>query len=74
MAELKPCPFCSNKKISIVVDNSEYSLGLVDETDVSFKAICSKTSGGCGASSGWCNTKQEVTDTWNTRTPQKEVE
>lgn len=36
MAELLPCPFCNNKKISVVVDNAEYSLGLVDETDVSF--------------------------------------
>lgn len=74
MAELKSCPFCNNNKISVVVDNAEYSLGLIDETDVHFKVICSTTSCGCGASSGWRNTKQEAIECWNTRTPQKEVD
>ena len=71
MAELKPCPFCNNKKISVVVDSAEYSLGLIDETDVHFKVICSTTSCGCGASSGWCNTEQEAVESWNTRTPKE---
>lgn len=68
MTKLKPCPFCGNKNISVVVDNAEYSLGLTDETNKCFKVICSKTSCGCGASSGWRNTKQEAVDTWNSRT------
>ena len=72
MNKLKRCPFCNNGNISVVVDNAEYSLGLVGETDVHFKVICSTTSYGCGASSGWCNTEQEAVDAWNTRTPQND--
>ena len=72
MSELKPCPFCGNKKISVVVDNAEYSLGLVDESETSFKVMCSSTSCGCGASSGWHNTREEAINAWNTRIPQKE--
>lgn len=69
MAELKPCPSCGNKKIVVIVDNAEYSLGLSDEA--SFEVICSTTSGGCGASSGWCNTKQKAIEKWNTRANKK---
>ena len=67
MTELLSCPFCSNNKISVIVNDAEYSLGLTDKTDVYFKVICSITSGGCGASSGWYNTRQEAADRWNTR-------
>lgn len=68
MSELLTCPFCDNNKISVVVDNAEYSLGLVDETNVHFSVICSTTSCGCGASSGWRDTEEEAIEAWNTRT------
>lgn len=67
MDNIKRCPLCNNKKISVVVDNPEYSLGLIDETDVHFKVICSTKSCGCGASSGWHNTKQKAIESWNRR-------
>ena len=72
MVELKPCPFCNNKNISVVVDNAEYSLGLIDETDVHFKVICSTTSCGCGASSSWKNTREEAVMEWNRRDGEKQ--
>lgn len=65
--ELKPCPFCNNNNISVVVDNAAYSLGLIDKTDVHFNVICSTISCGCGASSGWCDTREEAINTWNRR-------
>ena len=65
MNKLLPCPFCGNKNISVVVDSAEYSLGLSEEA--SFKVVCSKTSCGCGASSGWCNAEDEAINDWNKR-------
>lgn len=70
-SELLPCPFCGNKNISIVTDNVEYSLGMAYDEETNFKVICSITSCGCGASSGWCDTKAKAITAWNTRT-QKE--
>lgn len=67
MDNLKPCPFCGNKNTAVVVDNAEYALGLVNDEDVCFKVICSTTSCGCGASSAWCDTRQEAVDRWNKR-------
>lgn len=65
MAELKPCPFCGNKSVSVAVDNVAYSLGL--EEDTNFQIICSVTAFGCGASSGWHETKAEAIEAWNRR-------
>lgn len=63
--ELKPCPFCGNKNVYICVDSAEYSLGLTDRAN--FGVICSKTSYGCGASSGWYDTEDRAIEAWNRR-------
>lgn len=65
--ELKRCPFCGSGNINFVVDNAEYALGLIDETDVKFKLICSISACGCGASSGWYDSREEVIKRWNAR-------
>ncbi len=63
--ELRPCPFCGNKNVSVVTDNLEYSLGFVDFAD--FQVICSTTSKGCGATSGKYSDKDEAIEAWNRR-------
>lgn len=63
--ELKPCPFCGNKCVSVVVDNAAYSLGVIEDTN--FQIICSVTSFGCGASSGWYETEGSAIEAWNRR-------
>ena len=60
------CPHCGNTHVHICVDSAEYSLGLVDATDVNFQVICSTTSRGCGATSGWFSTREGAIDAWNT--------
>ena len=62
MAELKPCK-CGNKRVSVVVNNAAYSLGAIEDTN--FQIICSVTSFGCGASSGWHENKEEAIEAWN---------
>ena len=69
MAELLPCPFCGNNNVSIVTDNLEHSLGIVDTDD--FQIICSKSSCGCEATSGKYSDPDEAVDAWNTRTPKE---
>jgi Lar family restriction alleviation protein len=65
MAELLPCPFCGNHRIAVAVDNAAYSLGLSENTN--FQTVCSVTSFGCGASSGWYETKEKAIQAWNRR-------
>lgn len=65
MAELKPCPFCGNKRVSVAVDSAAYSLGVTE--DANFQIICSVTDFGCGASSGWHDTKGRAIEAWNRR-------
>ena len=65
MAELLPCPFCGNHRIAVAVDNAAYSLGFSATTN--FQIICSVTSFGCGASSGWYNNREQATEAWNRR-------
>ncbi len=66
--KLKPCPFCGNGNITIVVDNAYHSFGIADKDEVvNFKVICSVTSCGCGASTGWKYSKEEAIKDWNRR-------
>lgn len=66
VSELKPCPFCGNKNISVITDSAEYSLGLTDSAY--FNVVCSMNSCGCGASSGWYSNREETIEAWNRRT------
>lgn len=54
MNEIKKCPFCGNKNTLIV--NSDYG---------QYHAVCSARDGGCGASSGYFESKEEAAEAWN---------
>ena len=58
MAELKPCPFCKNKKIKIC----KYS-----RDEVMYAAYCDYSEGGCGAESGRRYTIESAIEAWNRR-------
>ena len=57
--ELKPCPFCNGKNITIIPcyeENCENEC--CDGCDeVKYTAVCRKSKNGCGASCGWYKTK-----------------
>ncbi len=64
LEELKPCPFCG-KDVAKVTD----ALELKRDNDMEgYYVVCSAREGGCGASSGWEDTKEDVTKQWNRRT------
>lgn len=63
MTKLKPCPICGNNNIEVVVDDAEYSLGLIDEAN--FKVVCGTTSCGCGLCTEWHPTEQNAVAEWN---------
>lgn len=66
---LKPCPFCG--KVETVFVGTEEQIELLDYKPIEtvYAICCSKLKGGCGASSGYGETKQEARDAWNRRTP-----
>ena len=73
--ELKPCPFCGNKNIEVVVDSATYSLGLYDtDCEVSFSIMCSVSSCGCGSSSGWHDSRESAINAWNRRADNEQRE
>ena len=64
--ELKPCPFCGNKNINVV--DATFALGLYDtDCEVSFNVMCSVSSSGCGASTGWWDSREGAIEAWNRR-------
>ena len=58
MNELKPCPFCKNKKIKIC----KYS-----EDKIMYAAYCDYSEGGCGAEAGKRYTIESAKEAWNRR-------
>lgn len=62
---LEPCPFCGVGD-EMVIRTSE---DLVQDEPPGFYTICSAATGhhGCGASTGWCETKAEAIAAWNRR-------
>lgn len=77
MSELKPCPFCGKENTAMLetAKSCEECLHFEDEkcpayedNDCPFKAIvCCCYKGGCGASSGWRTSVDEVIKLWNMR-------
>lgn len=55
-SELKACPFCG--KTDCVYINEDNKL---------YQVVCDYTRGGCGASSGYIDTKEEAIENWNKR-------
>ena len=70
MNKLKPCPFCGDKKAPNVMPDEE-----IDGSDNGqFVVCCSMCFGGCGATSGYCDTEEEAIEAWNRRTPNESCE
>lgn len=65
-----PCPLCGEKD-SVEILDCYTADGLECESESfrkdSFKCICNYLKGGCGASTGVSETKQEALEKWNTR-------
>ena len=66
---LKPCPFCnSTEHLKIISCSDEKCNGDCTDCDyMTFTVCCSVTSGGCGASSGYKETKEKAIKHWNRR-------
>lgn len=69
--ELKPCPFCGGTKIFVgsvaeIRHTDKYSQGY-DLYNSLFQAVCDYNAGGCGASSGCCESKDAAIENWNQR-------
>nr|DAP58851.1 MAG TPA: restriction alleviation protein [Caudoviricetes sp.] len=69
--KLKPCPFCGGIKIFV---GSVAEIEYMDETNENyvldsgvFQVVCDYNSGGCGASSGCCLSKDVAIAAWNRR-------
>lgn len=61
MDELKPCPFCGQKKYLCVIAE-----GYKD--DRQYQVVCDASGdGGCGASCGWQDTMKDANEAWNRR-------
>lgn len=70
MKKLKPCPFCGNKKAVEIIDSAdteEVDFFCVEKVESDYHIICNVSKGGCGASSGYADTKDEAIKAWNRR-------
>ena len=63
MIELKPCPFCGKEDLFVGTDH-EIDLDLLSGM---FAVCCDFQNGGCGACSGYRDTKEEAIEAWNRR-------
>lgn len=63
--KLAPCPFCGNTKLFV---GTEMEI-LTDENEIGggYTVCCDYTQGGCGATSGYRETKEEAISVWNKR-------
>lgn len=71
MNDLKPCPFCGNTEIFV---GSVAEIELTDEYDPNYdlynsqyQVVCDYKAGGCGASSGYMESKDAAREAWNRR-------
>lgn len=74
--KLKPCPFCG-KSVATFTDMKEleecfnYDQNICDDFDYWCKKypliVCDATKGGCGASTGYSESKEEAIKKWNRR-------
>ena len=62
MDELKPCPFCGNEEVTLIVRKGKQ--GWRDR----FLVLCSYDDYGCGAGRGWYHYEEEAIEAWNRRT------
>lgn len=59
--DLKPCPFCGR------TDTVEMTETQLEQNLVSYRVVCSRFIGGCGASSGSTIAISTTVDQWNSR-------
>ena len=61
--EIKPCPFCGGKEITVCTteDLGHYNV------EFGFFCVCDARRCGCGASTGWSETEDDAMDDWNRR-------
>lgn len=68
---LFPCPFCGQKETLFVYDSNEMQMRYMGDEDYDetpgYLVSCDYLRGGCGASSGYKETKEEAVQLWNTR-------
>lgn len=66
---LKPCPFCGGTKIVIDGCKGLEECKLFEECDDEefYAVVCDFTQGGCGASGGYRETKEQAITAWNKR-------
>lgn len=74
--EIKPCPFCGSTTAVGIIKSKDYyeealqyccNSGDFDAPEPGYFINCDATKKGCGAVSGWKETKEEVINLWNTR-------
>ncbi|MER9912861.1 Lar family restriction alleviation protein [Mesorhizobium sp. M0050] len=72
--ELRSCPFCGSAKKPTVMDfeGEPYVPGFEVRCDASgWEGMDER---GCGATSGWGETREEATANWNRRAPLSDTE
>lgn len=65
--DLKSCPICGNHNVRVVPAGEADWVDDAAPNDAGFFVICSVKSEGCGLSSGWKPTEEEVASLWNWR-------
>lgn len=68
--KLKPCPFCGSIIAPRVMDQNEAMWIGPDpdyDGDLEIVVCCASRKGGCGASTGLCDTSERAVEAWNKR-------
>jgi len=66
MEALRPCPFCGRSDTMCFSNNHEECDDDIDVPTM-YIVVCSMHDGGCGAHSGYYETKREAAAAWNRR-------
>ena len=73
-AKLKPCPFCGSITAPTIMDQNEAMWVVPDpdyDGDLEIVVCCASRKGGCGASTGLCDTSERAVEVWNIRYSEK---
>lgn len=68
--KLKSCPFCGSITAPTIMDQNEAMWIVPDpdyDGDLEIVVCCASRKGGCGASTGLCDTAEQAIEAWNTR-------
>lgn len=58
LKRIKSCPFCGGKKFAFMDSGND---------SFQVRVVCDVIKDGCGASSGYCKSKDEAIEAWNSR-------